>query len=167
LTIAACGGGSSTTSSTSSTKSASSSSTGSSSTKASTTAFAACLKKHGVSLNFPTGGRPASGGTPPFRRGGTGFTGPAGGGSKFAQAAKDCASVRPKGSSFGGPGAFNSSSFTAYRNCLKLHGVSVTAGSTGASGPTGGFRSNPRFKAAQTACAALQPGSSTGATGSS
>jgi len=181
LTLAACGGGSPKTPSSNSSKSASTSSSGSSSTKASTTAYSACLKQHGASFNIPRGGfRPGAGGPPgggsggppgggaggSFPRGATGASGFAGGNSKFAKAFAACASLRPKGSSFGGRGALNSTAFTAYRNCLKLHGFSFPSGATGASGATGTFnRSNPKLKAALSACAPLRPGS-TGASGS-
>ncbi len=162
LLLTACSGGGSAASTT--TPSASKGTGG-----ASLSAFRQCLAQHGVTLpNFSGGGSPPSGsGTPPSGGSGpgeggappTGSGGAPGGGfannPKFAAAAKACASVEPKGG-FGGGGAANSSAFAAYRNCLKLHGVtlpSTTSGSTPSSIDT----STAAYKAAQTACAALAP----------
>jgi hypothetical protein len=165
LLLAACGGSSATTTSTTS--------TGKASGGASLSAFRQCLSNHGVTLpNFSGGGRPPSGtggtpgeGAPPTGSGSP----PAGGGfgnnSKFAAAAKACASVEPKGGvgGFGG-GAPNSSAFAAYRNCLKLHGVTLPSGSSGST-PSSIDTSSATYQAAQTACAALRPkASSTPAT---
>ena len=65
----------------------------------------------------------------------------------------------------GGAGGFNSAAFAAYRNCLKLHGVTLptpgakpTAGSTTS---TTTAQSNSTFQAAEQACAALRPTAST------
>lgn len=158
LLFSACSSsGSATTTSTASSAKASSG--------ASLSAFRQCLSKHGVSLpSFSGSGRPPSGaggapgeGTPPTGSGGA----PGGNGfannSKFAAAAKACASVEPKGG-FGGFGgtAANSSAFAAYRNCLKLHGVTLPSGTSGST-PSSVNTSSAAYQAAQTACAALRP----------
>jgi hypothetical protein len=142
---------------------------------ASLSAYRQCLSKHGVTLpNFSGRGTPPSGaggapegGTPP-----SGTGGPPGGGGfsnnpKFAAAAKACASVEPKGG-FGGFGGgangANSTAFAAYRNCLKLHGVTLPSGTSGS--PTSTVdTSSAAYQAAQTACASLRP--SAGSTPSS
>ncbi len=155
LLLTACGGSSATTTTTTS--------SGKASGGASLSAFRQCLSKHGVTLPNFSGGRPPSGagGTP----GGAPPTGsgspPAGGGfannSKFAAASKACASVEPKGGlgGFGGSAA-NSSAFAAYRNCLKLHGVTLPSGSSGST-PSSIDTSGAAYQAAQTACASLRP----------
>ncbi|MCU1489743.1 MAG: hypothetical protein JWM85_1148 [Acidimicrobiaceae bacterium] len=181
LVFAACGGGSSASntttsgakSTTSSGASSGSKSSGSSSSKASTTAYQACLKKNGVTL--PSGGRGFGGGAPGGGTGGSGASsgtrpaGGAGGGAfsnpKFQKAFAACASLRPKGSGgfgggFGGGGA-NTAALAAYRNCLKLHGVTLptrsSSSTAGSSKPSTLNPSNPTVKAALTACAALRP----------
>jgi hypothetical protein len=167
LVLTACGGSGSATTTT--TSSASKASGG-----ASLSAFRQCLSKHGVSLpSFSGGGAPPSGagtGTPPSGAGGASGEGappagaggsPGGGGfasnPKFAAAAKACSSVEPKGGfgGFGG-GATNSSAFAAYRNCLKLHGVTLPSGTSGST-PSSIDTSSAAYQAAQTACAALRP----------
>lgn len=169
--LAACGSSPAAGSSTSST-------TAKSSGTASLTAYTNCLKQHGVTLpNFPngSGGPPTGGsvpsGTPPSF--GSGGSPPAGGNfannPKFQKAAAACKSLRPSGSSgFGGPGGsggFNSSAFAAYRNCLKLHGVTLPTGtpqgSASSTPSTTLSQSSPTVKAALQACAALQPSAST------
>ena len=91
-----------------------------------------------------------------------------GGNSKAQAALKQCASLQPKGGFPGGPGGAGGSSstaFAAYRNCMKLHGVtvpSVTPGSS-TSTPSTVDTSSPTYQAAQTACKALLP-TGTGAT---
>jgi hypothetical protein len=165
LGLSACGSSSANGASTSTTKP---------SGTASETAYVACLKKNGVTLpNFGhgAGGTPAGGGTrPSFTPGSGTFTPGANGGGfannpKFAKAAAACKNLRPKGGfgGFGGSGGFNSTAFAAYRNCLKLHGVTL---------PTGGGRPSPgstpstttpsaSYQAAIAACAALRPTPST------
>jgi hypothetical protein len=166
LGLSACG---------SSAANGSSTSTTAASGTASQTAYVACLKKNGVTLpNFGhrPSGTPTTGGTPPSFTPGSGtFTpGSHGGGGfannpKFAKAAAACKKLRPKGGfgGFGGSGGFNSTAFAAYRNCLKLHGVTL---------PTGGARPSPgstpssttpsaAYQAAMAACAALRPTPST------
>ena len=99
-----------------------------------------------------------SGGTPPSFGGSGGF----GGNSKAQAALKQCASLQPKGGFPGGPGGAGGSSSTAfasYRNCMKLHGVtvpSVTPGSN-TSTPSTVDTSSPTYQAAQAACKALLP----------
>ncbi len=133
-------------------------------------AFQKCLSKHGLKLparGGSSGGPPsgftppssgASGGTPPSFGGSGGF----GGNSKAQAALKQCASLQPKGGFPGGPGGAGGSSstaFAAYRNCMKLHGVtvpSVTPGSS-TSTPSTVDTSSPTYQAAQTACKALLP----------
>ncbi len=141
----------------------------SSSSKASTSAYLSCLKKHGVSIpkggfggfGSPSGSGATSGGTRPTFPKGSGS-----GSSKFEKAAKACASLRPKGTNpFGGGGnAANSAAFLAYRNCLKLHGVTLPtrtqpSGTKGSSSSTTTTiaASNPKMKAALAACAPLLP----------
>jgi hypothetical protein len=179
LALAACG---------SAAASGSSTSTTTASGKASETAYTSCLKQHGVTLpNFRpgSGGAPEGGETrPSFTPGsgsfpsGTGAPGRGGGfanNPKFAAAAKACQKLRPKGGfggfggGRGGAGGFNSTAFAAYRNCLKLHGVTLpTPGSstTGAgSTPSTTFNpSDPTMKAAMAACAALRPSPSSSTT---
>ncbi len=91
---------------------------------------------------------------------------------QYQRAFQDCASLRPTGG-FGGFGDFggglNSAEAAAYRNCLKIHGVTLpttpttTPGqppSTGGAGRGNGFaqlRNNPDFQAAAKACASLLP----------
>jgi hypothetical protein len=168
--LAACGSSPVAGSSTSST-------TSKSSGTASTAAYTNCLKQHGVTLpNFGNGsGPPGEGGgsipsgTPPSF--GSGGSAPGGGSfannPKFKKAAAACKSLQPSGG-FGGPGGsggFNSSAFAAYRNCLKLHGVTLPAGgaqgSASSTPPTTLDQSSPTVKAAFAACAALQPSAST------
>ncbi len=168
--LAACGSSSAAGSSTSS-------STSKSSGTASVAAYTNCLKQHGVTLpNFGNGSGPPGGsggsipsGTPPSF--GSGGSPPAGGNfannPKFQKAADACKSLRPSGG-FGGPGGsggFNSSAFAAYRNCLKLHGVTLPTGgpqgSASSTPPTTLDQSSPTVKAALAACAALQPSAST------
>ncbi|MGO8826193.1 MAG: hypothetical protein ACLQU9_13270 [Acidimicrobiales bacterium] len=126
-------------------------------------AFQACLSKHGLKLparGGSSGGPPSSfsGGTPPSFGGSGGF----GGNSKAQAALKQCASLQPKGGFPGGPGGAGGSSSTAfasYRNCMKLHGVtvpSVTPGSN-TSTPSTVDTSSPTYQAAQAACKALLP----------
>jgi len=142
-----------------------------SSSAKSTSAFQACLSKHGLKLparGGSKGGPPAgfSGGTPPSSGGSGGF----GGNSKAQAALKQCAKFQPKGGFPGGAGGASSTAFAAYRNCMKLHGVavpSVTAGSS-TSTPSTVDTSSPTYQAAQTACKALLPtgtGTTPGSTG--
>jgi hypothetical protein len=125
-------------------------------------AYTTCLKNHGVSFpsgrgGFPGGG--AGGGAPPSSTpGATTTTFSAAQASKIKAAQTACASLRPKFT--GNPG--NSTALAAYRNCLKLHGVTLPNGRGGAGGFFGGggstaTTSNPKLQAAMTACAALRP----------
>ena len=143
-------------------------------------AFQKCLSKHGLKLparGASRGGPPSgfSGGTPPSF-GGSGGSGGFGGNSKAQAALKQCASLQPKGGFPGGPGGpggaggSSSTAFAAYRNCMKLHGVtvpSVTPGSS-TSTPSTVDTSSPTYQAAQTACKALLPtgtGTTSGSSG--
>jgi hypothetical protein len=160
LALAACGSSSANGSSTSTTKP---------SGTASATAYTACLKSHGVTLpNF--GSRPTGSGetTPSFTPGSGSFPGGTGGGfrnnPKFAKAEAACKSLRPAGGfggfGRGGAGGFNSTAFAAYRNCLKLHGVTLPTGGTRPTGSTPPTTSASEQAALQ-ACAALRPTAST------
>ena len=169
LIVAACGSASGTTAGKSGTDSNKSS-------KASQAAYTACLKQHGVNLpNFSggSGGPPANGETPPSF--GSGASGPGAGGlgnsPKFQKAATACKSLRPSGGfgGLGGSGGVNSTAFAAYRNCLKLHGVTLPTGGASKSGagstpPTTIDQSSPTVKSALAACASLQPSASSSTT---
>jgi hypothetical protein len=162
LALAACGSTSANGSATTTTKP-----TGT----ASEAAYTACLKQHGVTLpNFTHGSTP--GGTRPrFTPGSGSFPGAGAGGFRnnpaFTKAAAACKSLRPSGGfggfGPGGSGGFNSAAFAAYRNCLKLHGVSLPTtfgrGSAGST-PTTTIPS-AAYQAAMAACAALRPTPST------
>lgn len=145
--------------------STSASSKTSSSSSSSATAYRNCLSQHGVTLpNFSHGG--GASGTGGFGEGGSRPSGSGGFGGfannpKFAAAEKACASLRPKGGFGGGfgRGGANSTAFAAYRNCLKLHGVTLPApGSTPSSSPpTTLDTSSATYQAAAAACASLRP----------
>jgi hypothetical protein len=167
ILFTACGGsGSAATTSTSTTAGSSNNSRNNGpSGSSSFTAYRNCLSQHGVTLpNFRGGARPGAGGTPgegaptgsgtPPRRGG--FGGFANN-PKDQAAEKACASLRPKGGfgGFGRGGGFNSAAGAAYRNCLKLHGVTLPSGTP--SGSPSSTISSSTFRAAATACAALRP----------
>ena len=150
VALSACGGGSpSATASTTSTTTAATSATNRPGNSLS--AFQACMQKHGVKFggfgtgatgSFPAGGSPAGGG---FNS------------SAFRKASAACASLRPQG--FGsGTGGFSSAALAAYRNCLKLHGVTLPSGSAVSS--TTSTTLNTRNAATQkalAACASLRP----------
>ena len=154
VALSACGGGSSSASS-STTSSTSAATSASNSSKASTTAYAACMQKHGVKFSgfglggtggsFPTGGSLPSGGS--FNS------------SAFQKASAACASLRPKG--FGTrPGGFSGAASAAYRNCLKLHGVTLPAASSGTASSTTSTTLNTKSASVQkalAACASLRP----------
>jgi hypothetical protein len=158
LILAACGS-----SSASGSVGSTSSSVPKSSATASRTAYTNCLKQHGVTL--PSRGNGATG--PPAGGGGIpSGTPPSSNNPAFQKASNACKSLRPSGG-FGGPsgsGGFNSSAFAAYRNCLKLHGVTLPTGgaanSAGSTPSTTLSQSSPTVKAALQACAALQPSAS-------
>ena len=166
--VAACGTSGSATTSTSQ---------GSSTGTNTAAAFQSCLANHGVTLpkrangsggppggfsggppggfsGGPPGGfngTPPSGGVPPS--GADGF----GGNSKFQKAIQACASLRPKGAR--GPNGAASTAFAAFRNCMKLHGVTVGAFGPGTSGTTQTTvdTTSAAYQAAATACQALLP----------
>ncbi len=169
MVLSACGGAAASGSSTSTTKP---------SGKASEAAYVSCLKQHGVTLpnfNRGSGGPPAGGTRPTFTPGSGSFPGGAAGAGggffqnnpKFQKAATACKSLRPSGGfgggfgRAGGAGGFNSTAFAAYRNCLKLHGVTLPT--PGAKPPVGSTpsttfnQSSSAFQAATQACAALRP----------
>ncbi|MBW4078668.1 MAG: hypothetical protein HIU84_09215 [Acidobacteria bacterium] len=156
LALAACGSNSATNTTTTTTASGSSSSAG-------TTAFTTCLAQHGVKLpsgagfNSPPSG--ASGGAPPAGTGGP-PAGASGFGSnpKFQSALQACAKYQTGGTGgFRGP---SSTAFAAYRNCMKLHGVTLAAGSPGTTKSTLNA-SSASYEAAATACKSLLPAGGT------
>jgi hypothetical protein len=148
--LAACSSGSANASG------SSTSTTAGGSGSASFAAYESCLKSHGVT--FSLGGfRPGAGGTtsPPSSGGTTRTTLSPSERTTFEKANTACASLRPK---FNGSGAA-STAFAAYRNCLKLHGVTLPAGrgGFGGGGASTSTTSTPKEQAALTACAALRP----------
>jgi len=156
-TLAACGGasgaGSSTDTSTST--AAAGTTTGAPGANgpnsAAFTKYAACLKKNGVDLPAGgPGGAPGTGNGPPSTDGGAGAAPPVPGGdnSTFQKAQTACASLRPAGANGGFPGAggAGSAATAAFRNCLKINGVTDGTARTGA-----------KFKKALAACASLLP----------
>jgi hypothetical protein len=162
LMLAACGS-----SSASGSVGSSSSSVPKSSATASRTAYTNCLKQHGVTISAAGGGGIPSGAPPSFgSEGAAPAQGNLSNNPAFQKASNACKSLRPSGG-FGGPsgsGGFNSSAFAAYRNCLKLHGVTLPTGgaanSAGSTPSTTLSQSSPTVKAALQACAALQPSAS-------
>jgi hypothetical protein len=125
------------------------------SANASFTAYANCLKSHGVTFTGGFGGFGGGGsGGPPSSGSTTRPTIPASEQAAFSA----CASLRPK---FNGGGGGNSTAFDAYRNCLKLHGVTLPtgrgAGGFPGSGTSTSTTSSPKVKAAMAACASLRP----------
>ena len=114
------------------------------------TKYAACLKKNGV--NLPArgpGGAPGAGNGPAGTNGGNGGAPPGqgAGSAKFQKAQAACASLRPAGAGrgFGGQGG-NSAANAAFRNCLKLKGVTASTS-----------RTSTAFKKAMSACSSLRP----------
>ncbi|HUZ21133.1 MAG TPA: hypothetical protein VMU75_11250 [Acidimicrobiales bacterium] len=167
ILLGACGG--STSASNGSTSTSTSTSTGSSSGTsssgsggsgvASASAFASCLQKHGVTLPRRTGVGGAPSGTRPSGSGG-GFN-PASLPTNVRDAFSACAKYRPAGGNFGR--GENSTALAAYRNCLKLHGVSfparptTSAGAGASSSTTVTTVPTAKVQAALSACAALRP----------
>jgi hypothetical protein len=138
-------------------------------------AYTACLSQHGVTLPSNNGfasGRPSRSARPQnFASPGSAFPRPSGsnfgrgggfgGGfgdqppagvdqATWEKALEACASLRP---SFGpgGNGGANNSAFTAYRNCLMEHGVTLSQG------PNQLSTSDPKVAAALAVCAPLRP----------
>ena len=171
LVLAACGG--------SSKSAAASPTSGGQNAQANLQAYVSCLNKHGVTIALPSrapgaGVRPSgaprptrSPGAPrPSRSPGSsgGFGGGNFGGGLFNDANNPptgvsqttwtaalaaCKSLQPTFNR-GSAGGFNSSQFTAYRNCLQSHGVSASTG--------GGFNTaDPKVAAAMKTCAPLRP----------
>lgn len=162
LAATACSGGSS--------KSVAVSATTTSSTTPGTPssqAFTQCMQSHGVTITNLRGLR--GGATPSSLP--AGVTAP-----QFQQAFQACRSQLPTGGA-GGQGFLNNPQFAAYRNCLKLHGVTLpqpgqggggaggqsTSSTVAGAGPGGGQglgnldRNNPAVAAALQACVALRP----------
>ncbi|WP_338090726.1 hypothetical protein [Planosporangium thailandense] len=127
-------------------------------------AYMTCLSQHGVTLPsaFPRGNRPS--GRPSVRptdrpsdRPSGGFGGRFGFGNQppagvdaqtWQNAQQACSSLRPSGGPRNGA---NSGAFTAYRNCLADHGVTMSAG------PNGLATSDPKVAAAMKVCEPLRP----------
>ena len=156
-TLAACGGGSgaATGADTATSTAAASATTGAPGANGPNSAafakYAACLKKNGVDLPAGGPGAPGAGNGPPSTNGGAdGAAPPVPGGdnSTFQKAQTACASLRPAGANGGFPGAggANSAATAAFRNCLKINGVTDGTARTGA-----------KFKKALAACASLLP----------
>ena len=188
VAVAACGGGTTTSGATPTT--ARSSKTAAGATKTSTpagqaamTKYVQCLTSHGVPANAAGGfgafgGRRGTGSTSGSTVPGSQPTGTRPAGTRptipaqYQAAFQACRSLRPTGAGFGG-GAFNSAQFAAYRNCLKLHGVTLpttpttkpgqtpppggTRGGLGAGGAFGPQANTPAFQQARQACASLLP----------
>ena len=124
-------------------------------------AYRECLARNGVTLpsfgpgdgGFPGSGPPPSG-FPSGRPGPGGFGGLGGqppegvDQATWEKAMQTCASVRPSG---GPGGGFDNAAFTAYRNCLADHGVTVSAG------PNQLSTADPKVAAAMAVCAPLRP----------
>ncbi len=173
---AGCGGSSSASGSAAATGSTSTSSS-TNSNAAAFSKYQSCLQSHGVT--FPgrgngNGGPPQSGfqpgqGTPPSGappQGGNGQGGPPGGfglsaaqRQKFQAAQQACSKLLPAGArngggffGRGGGGGQNSQAFAAYRNCLKLNGVTLSQGFR-----PGGATPSAKVQKAMNACAALRP----------
>ena len=92
------------------------------------------------------GGPPGAGsGGPPSTDGG-GNGGPPPQNAKFQKAQAACASLRPAGANGGFPGQGNGAAIAAFRNCLKINGVTAATARTSA-----------KFKKATAACASLLP----------
>jgi hypothetical protein len=127
-------------------------------------AYVACLRQHGVNLPTPNGSRGprpsnrpspgASGGN----RGGFGFGDqppPGVDQQTWTQAQQACASVRPS------PGAGrDNGAFTAYRNCLSDHGVTMNGRQDQLD------QNDPKVAAALKACEPLRPTGGPGFRGS-
>jgi hypothetical protein len=92
--------------------------------------YQACLKTHGVTFGGAT--RPSA--------------------AKTTAAFKACAALAPKGAAGAPAGGarFNSAAFKKYAACMTKHGVTFKRGSR----PN---RTTATYKAAQKACASLQP----------
>jgi hypothetical protein len=150
--LAACGGGSGAASSSDTSTSTAAASTAAGGAGASGpngaafTKYVACLKKNGVDLPAGgPGGPPGAGsGGPPSTGGGNG--GPPPQNAKFQKAQAACANLRPAGANGGFPGQGNGAATAAFRNCLKINGVTAASARTSA-----------KFKKATAACASLLP----------
>jgi hypothetical protein len=168
--LAACGGSSKTATGSSTTTAPSGSAS------ASFAKYTACLESHGVPASAASsllGGGRGPGASSASGSGGSSGSAAAGSttrptiSSQYQSAFGACRSDLPTGG-FAGGGGFNSAASAAYRNCLTLHGVTIpstppttAAGSSGQGGGSGGafsaLRNNPKFQAAEKACASLLP----------
>lgn len=181
LAVAACGGGSpaavksTTTTRAPATSTSAPASAPATSTRAAFAAYLSCLEHHGVTLpSFGSGAPPAGGSAPTGSSPGAGGAASGAAGSpKFAAARAACAKLRPSGGfGFAGGAAPSSQLFAAYRNCLKIHGVTLPArpGEGAATGPSAAGRAplaaTATERAAFAACKALLPKGATPATGS-
>jgi hypothetical protein len=134
-------------------------------------AYVDCMRAHGVPLTVPSGRpsglgpsdrvrpsdgiRPSDGARPSNRGGPPGFPFPGGAPpsgvdqATFDKAQQACASLRPSG----GPGGRNqegrNGAITAYRNCLRDHGVTDPRAEQASA--------DPALAAALAACAPLRP----------
>jgi hypothetical protein len=122
-------------------------------------AYTDCLKKNGVTITLPSGGprnrpsgeprtRPSGYPRPSGSAGQRGGGFPGGGGfgkpagvddATWQKAQQACASVRPSGGPGGGGfgrGQGNNGANTAYRNCLRDHGVTMGQGGLSTADPT-------------------------------
>lgn len=202
LALAACGGGSNaaaagtgnTKTTTTNTKTTTTQTSAGSSFTTAFRAYSSCMAAHGVKLSLPTGshqafrrftpGSPPStthsntkrtpgffAGHPPLPKGVTE--------AKYEAAQKACQSKLPSRGSFGSFGSFgggspaSSEAFDAYRNCLKVNGVTLPSRPSASNRtpkstpPTTSAASRAKFEAAAKACANLLParhGSSTSPT---
>lgn len=184
IILSGCGGSSKATAANPTTTVASGSST--TAGGASRSAFTACMTSHGIPASVSQGfGRGRLGGANPTGGGGVPATGAAAaaGGSngstprsfptpslptgvtqqQFQSALQACRVDLPAGGGFGGAFA-NTAQAAAYRNCLKLNGVTLpsppgsgTAGSAQSTPPVTIDRTSPTYQAALKACAALRP----------
>jgi hypothetical protein len=109
------------------------------------------MKKNGASVPARgPAGAPGAGNGPPGTNGGNGGAPPGrgAGNAKFQKAQAACASLRPAGAGrgFAGGQGGNSAANAAFRNCLKLKGVTASTSRTSAT-----------FTKAMAACASLRP----------
>ena len=197
--LAGCGGGSSAAAAGGDGSSASTTAAGSTSgVPAEMQAYVDCLKKNGVDLPAngrffgPGGGQGAAGDAPTgqappsFQSGearqtqggqvqtqaGNGGAPPSFDREKFQVAQQACASLLPKGATFGNGfpgrgagGGIDNSAFNAYRSCMSDHGVTLPARQNGQNGqstststaPVSIDRNSDAFKAANGVCAPLLP----------
>jgi hypothetical protein len=116
----------------------------------------ACLKKEGIDLPAPSGGKPGAGATPGA---GGGFKLPEGvSRQKFQEALKKCGGGRsfPQGARRGLDSATAKAALTKYAACMRENGVNLPTPNTGGDGPVfdtkGLDTSSTAFKNAQQKC---------------